>query len=381
MAFVAGNLALLLWSGIKAGGDTGIYLDGATALLSGQALTERQPSYLGYIAVVAAFQAVGAGLTGVVIGQLAAATAAAWAVYRMAVEIGGRLAGGLAVLLFAVDVNTNRWHAYILSDSLFMSFLTVAVWLVYRAGVPGPKPQAPSPKPQAPSLKPYASASVVLLAAGLIRPEGWFVVPAAITYWVAKLDGSAGRRLTMLAGGALACAALYVVIAPRLGGNLEAVGPAEMLRRGQTIWDYDGWRVPMPDDAAWSSRKGSAAAVMYAVRHPLGTAALMSARLAVHAAHVRPFYSMTHNLMIAAWLLPVYAAAVAGAWGARRQALVWWCGIAVATQALVVALTHADWDGRYLGHVMPLIYPCAACGLAALLHRAVPTVHDKLAAL
>jgi 4-amino-4-deoxy-L-arabinose transferase-like glycosyltransferase len=360
---------LLLWSGIKAGGDTGIYLDGATALLSGQALTERQPSYLGYIAVVAAFQAAGAGLTGVVVGQLAAATAAAWAVYRMAVEIGGRLAGGLAVLLFAVDVNTNRWHAYILSDSLFMSFLTVAVWLVYRAAAAGGP------------WRRYLWASVALVVAGLIRPEGWFVVPAAIAYWVAKLDGSAGRRLTMLAGGALACAALYVVIAPRLGGNLEAVGPAEMLRRGQTIWDYDGWRVPMPDDAAGSSRKGSAAAVMYAVCHPLSTATLMSARLVVHLAHVRPFYSAAHNIMIAAWLLPVYAFAAAGVWRARRQALVWWCGIAVATQALVVALTHADWDGRYLGHVMPLIYPCAACGLAALLHRAVPTVHDKLATL
>ena len=380
MAFVAGNLALLLWSGIKAGGDTGIYLDGATALLSGQALTERQPSYLGYIAVVAAFQAAGAGLTGVVIGQLAAATAAAWAVYRMAVEIGGRLAGGLAVLLFAVDVNTNRWHAYILSDSLYTSLLVIGVWLVYRAGLKPPAFAKATAGKQAPGLTAYAAATLVLVAAGLVRPEGWFVIPAAVLYWVVRAEGTGGRKLAALGVGLVACLGLYAVVAPRLGGNLQAVGPAEMLRSGQTIWEYDGWRVAMPDDPVWASQTGSGAAVIYAVRHPISTVKLMGARLLVHGVHVRPYYSRTHNLMIAAWLLPLYAAAIVGAWPLRRNPLLWWCGLALATQSLVVALTHADWDGRYLAHVMPLVYPFAACGLAAVLQRAMPAVHDRLAA-
>ena len=366
-----------MWSGVKAGGDTGIYVDGAAALLNGQPLTARQPSYVGYIAVVAAFQAVGAGLAGLVIAQVAAAVVAAVAVYRLAVELGGRLAGSLAVLWFAFDINTNRWHAYILSDSLYASVLVIGVWLVYRAGL---KSQAPSPKPQAPSLKPYASASVVLLAAGLIRPEGWFVIPAAVLYWVFRTDGTAGRKMAALGAGLVACLGLYGVVAPRLGGNLQAVGPAEMLRSGQTIWEYDRWRVAMPDDPVWASQTGSGAAVVYAVRHPISTVKLMAARLLVHAVHVRPYYSRAHNLVIAAWLLPLYAVAIAGAWAQRRNPLLWWCGLALATQALVVALTHADWDGRYLAHVMPLVYPFAACGLAALLLRAMPAVHDRLAA-
>ncbi len=368
-AFLAGNLALLLWLGIRSGGDTGIYLDGATAVLNGQALTERQPSYLGYIIVIAASQSIGAGLIGVVIVQLAAATLAALAVYRLAGEFGGRLAAALAVLLFAVDFNTNRWHAYVLSDSLFMSCFTVAVWLVHRATAPGSHWHR------------YLLASISLVVSGLIRPEGWFVIPAAIAYWVARMDAPAGRRVAVLAGGALACAVLYVTIAPRLGGNLAAVGPAEMLRRGQTIWEYDGWRMSMPVDPFASSRDGNAAALVYAMRHPLATVELMAARLVVHVAHVRPYYSPAHNLMIAAWLVPLYAAAIAGAWAVRRQSLVWWCGLALATQSLVVALTHADWDGRYLGHVMPLIYPCAACGLVLALRRTAPSVHGRLVAL
>lgn len=349
------------------GGDTGIYLDGAASLLNGQPLIERQPSYLGYIAVVAAFQAIGAGLTGLVIAQVAAAVVAAVAVCRLAVELGGRFAGGLAVLWFAFDINTNRWHAYILSDSLFMSCLAVSAWLVHVA----------TARPARWSR--YALASGAMVAAGLVRPEGWFVIPAAVLYWVVRGEGTAGRKLAALGAGLVACLGLYVVVAPRLGGNLQAVGPAEMLRSGQTIWEYERWRVTMPDDEVWSSHTGSEAAVIYAVRHPISTAKLMGARLLVHAVHVRPYYSRAHNLVIAAWLLPLYAAAIAGAWALRRHPLVWWCGLALATQSVVVALTHADWDGRYLAHVMPLIYPFAACGLAALLHHAMPAVHDRLA--
>lgn len=366
--FIAANLALLVWSGVKAGGDTGIYVDGAASLLSGQPLTERQPSYLGYIAVVAAFQAIGAGLGGLVIAQVAAAVVAAVVVFRLAVELGGRLAGGIAVLWFAFDINTNRWHAYVLSDSLFMSCLAVSVWLVHLAAArPGQWTR-------------YPLASVVMVMAGLVRPEGWFLIPAAVLYWVLRADGAAGRKLTALGVGLVACLGLYAVVAPRLGGNLQAVGPAEMLRSGQTIWEYDGWRVAMPDDPVWSSHAGSSAAVIYAVRHPISTATLMGARLMAHVAHVRPYYSRAHNLVIAAWLLPLYAAAAAGAWALRRQPLALWCGLALAMQSLVVALTHADWDGRYLAHVMPLMYPFAACGLVAAMRRAVPAIHDRLAA-
>ena len=142
-------------------------------------------------------------------------------------------------------------------------------------------------------LKPYVVASLGLLAAASIRPEGWFVIPAALIYWVARIDGTS-RKVAVLGSGAVVCAMLFAAVAPRLGGNLSAVGPAEMLRRGQTIWEYDGWRVAMPDDPALSSQSGNAAALEYGVRHPLATATLMAARLGVHAVHVRPYYSLSH---------------------------------------------------------------------------------------
>jgi hypothetical protein len=354
------NLGILAWSGVSSGGDTGIYLDGARQLMAGEPLTARQPSYLGYIVVVAFFTATGLGLVGLVVAQIAAATLAAAAVYRLAVAIGGSVAGVLAVLFFALDFETNRWHAYVLADSLYTSALAIAVWLVHDAGARGS------------SARRRAGAAVVLIVAALIRPEGWFLIPAAAIYWVLRgVPANSGRALGVGAV-ALGCAALVIVLAPRLQGNVQAVGPGEMLRQGQTIWDYDGWRLSMPDAAAADRADGGAAdAVAYALRHPVSTLRLMAARLFVHFAHVRPFFSTPHNLYSIAWLVPVYALAIYGAWSASGP-LVWWIAAAIGTQTLVVALTHADWDGRYLAHVLPIIYPFAGTGAALLIARSRP---------
>jgi 4-amino-4-deoxy-L-arabinose transferase-like glycosyltransferase len=344
-AFAAVNLVWLAITGIHTGGDTPLYLDGARALLEGGPLTERQPSYAGYIAIVALSQSIGAGLVGVVLLQVAVATAAAAAVYQLGVEMGGQRAGVIATALLALDMETNRWHAYVLADSLYLSVLTLAVWLVHRASGP--------PR----DWRRYAVASIALVIACVIRPEGWFLLPAAVMYWVVRGESTAPRRLVWMAAIVASCALLVFSVAPRLSGNVAAVDPGEMLRRGQTIWDYNGWRLSMSDAPASDS------AVRYLLRHPIDTVELMVARVAVHLAHVRPFYSTVHNAVIVLWLLPVYGFAASAAWALRRRTLARWCGVAFATQALVVALTHADWDGRYLAHVLPIVYPFTAYGV------------------
>ena len=361
LAFLAVNLVMAAATGVRMGGDSPLYLDGARALLGGEPLAARQPSYLGYISIVAFAQWTGLGLGGLVVLQVVAATFAAAVVCRLGAELGGSQAGLLAAALLTLDVHTNRWHAYVLADSLYASVFTVAVWLVYRAE---------SPEPRAQSLKPYLAAIVVLLAAALIRPEGWFLIPAAAVYWIVRRRTSGIGRWLGVAAVGMGCLVIAAVVAPRLGGNVQAVGPGEMLRQGQTIWDHDGWRLTMPAEPPYAGAGGSAAnAVSYAVKHPVSTIALMVARLGVHVAHVRPFYSVAHNLVVVAWLVPVYALGAYAGWRLRRHTLARWSLVAIATQALVVALTHADWDGRYLAHVLPLWYPLAASGLVFGLAR------------
>lgn len=351
LAFAGVNLAMVAVIGVQMGEDSPLYVDGARALLGGEGLEARQPSYLGYISLVALAEWLRVGLIGLAVIQVAIATIAAAVVYRIAAELAGPAAGALSVVLLTIDAHTNRWHAYVLSDSVFASLLVVAAWLAYRPGA-------------------RLAAAALLVVAAFVRPEGWFVIPAVAIYWVWRDVSRPAVRWAALAGVAACCALLVVLVAPRLSGNLQAVGPGEMLRSGQTIWDYDGWRLAMPDEPVADSAWGSAGrAIDYAVKHPVSTVALMLARLGVHVLHLRPFYSAAHNVVIAAWLLPVYALGAYACWRLRHHGLMRWCLVVIATQALVVALTHADWDGRYLAHVLPLWYPLAAGGLVYSMAR------------
>jgi len=327
---------MVAWSGVRLGGDSGIYIDGAHALLNGQPLTVREPSYAGYIAFVAFFQATGAGLVGLVLGQVAAATAAAYAVYLIARQLGGPLAASVSVVMATIDFDTNRWHAFVLSDSLYASVLVVATWLVYVAAR---KPQASSPKPQAPSLKACAAATLVLVAPqrASSRPmsaggpdrssvlvDGSPVIGAGVAVGATMVAGAGvAVGATIVTGAGVAavgagCLLLVALMAPRLSGNAEAVGPGEMLARGQTIWEYDGWGLSMPAASPAAGEYGSAGrAIRYALQHPAHTAALMAARAGVHFAHVRPYFSPSHNAVIVLWLLPLYALALHGWWRLR----------------------------------------------------------------
>ena len=358
LLFMAVAVAMIaIGGGVQLGGDSGVYLTGAHAILTGEPLTARQPSYAGYILVVAMCEWLSLGPSGVITLQVAAAALAVVAVYRMAGALGGQPAALAAGLLVALDIDTARWHAYLLTDSLFLSLLTIAVSMTWRAATVR-------------RWSWYAGAGAVLVMTALVRPEGWFLLPAAAAYWA--LSGSPRRRVWRLTATVVGVAVLVVLVAPRLRGNLEAVAPWQMLQRGQTIWEYDRWRVQMPVETE-PLGSGAMSAVRYALRHPVDTATLMAARIAVHFVHVRPYYSVAHNVAIACWWLPVYLLAAFAAWRQRHAALTRWCAVAIATQTLVVALTHADWDGRYLSHVAPLINVFAGCGLAAVLARLRPS--------
>lgn len=347
--FLLINLAVLAIYGVRHGGDTPLYLDGAQRLLDRHPLIDREPSYFGYVAIVAVAQAIGIGTTGVVLFQIALGAVAAMAVYSIGVALSGRAAGLVAAALYGLDLDTNRWHQFILADSVYISAFTIGMWLTYRAATRSGVASAIGPL-------------LLLLAAALVRPEGWFALPAAICFIVVMRAQSAAQRVVGAGAAAVAAVILVAILSAPFSGNVQAVGPADMLQRGQTIWDFDGWRVSMPaNDAAGGGQ--AAAAIGYALRHPFSTIKLMAARVAVHFAHVRPFYSTPHNAAIVVWLVPMYAAALYALARQGATPLAMWIVAAIATQTLVVALTHAEWDGRYLAHVLPLIDTLVGAGV------------------
>ena len=136
-------------------------------------------------------------------------------------------------------------------------------------------------------------------------------------------------------------------------------------REGRVVWGDPATYIVMPADEAGTG-KGLVSVLGYVGRHPVASFRLMSFRVAAELGHVRAFYSAGHNVVIAVVLIPMYLLAVVGLFVTRHESLARLLVAVIAGHLVVVALTWADWDGRFLLHVFPLIGIFAACGLVRL---------------
>jgi 4-amino-4-deoxy-L-arabinose transferase-like glycosyltransferase len=306
-------------------------------------------SRLLYIATVALFKASGLGLVGVVAAQVLVAGLAACALYDLGRRLGGTWVGLLAAAASALNPDVVRWHVYILTDSLYISTVALVVWCVYTAD----------------SWRSRLGSAALVLAAALLRPNGWLLVLVAGCYWggdFVKGWVTRGLALAALAGCFVLAFFTLLTLHPRLLTN----DPDQMLRRGEVIWGYPPARLAMPPDPA-PAPAGLPGALGYALRHPWATARLAAARVGTELIHARPTYSALHNAAVLAVVLPLYLLAILGFVANRRHPLARLLAAVTVSHLLVQAVTYADWGGRFLLYIFPLIGVLSAAGTARAL--------------
>ena len=203
----------------------------------------------------------------------------------------------------------------------------------------------------------------MLVAAALIRPQGRVLAIAAAVYWVVRRWSHASRAIVVVLAIALIGA---VAMTTRSALRAEAESPGRWLGDGVVIWADPTSRVTMPGETSALTRADatSAAPIAYAVRHPVATIRLAAARVGVELLHARRFYSAAHNAAIVVALGATYLLAIVGFLKLRDRPLGWLLAGIAALHFLMVAATFADWDGRFLLYVLPLVTLFAAAGLA-----------------
>ena len=355
--FVALNLALLARTGVRMGGDSPTYIQGANQLLQGRLMAQRPGLWVGYEGVVAFCQATGIGLRGVVAIQLAVAAIAAVAQYSLARSLAGRWAGLAAAGLLVANPEIARFHSYILTDSLYTSAAILATWGIYQAGERRGAW--------------YILGAGLVLAAALLRPNGWFLLPIAAGYWLVRATPRGAVRWLAL-GGMAAVLVLGALALPFVRAGVEFEHPGSYLRRGDIVSDYTGWLLPMPVESTPAAGDGLRGTIGYAMRHPVATALLAVARTGAELARVRPFYSTAHNVVALAYVLPLYALAILGYLRVRRAPLAGLLAAVIASHLLFPVFLGADWDGRYLLFTLPLICDFSACPIGLWLTRPWP---------
>ena len=279
---------------------------------------------------------------------------AAWRLYHLAASLYDHRVGILAALFYVTCPELQVWNLYVLTESLFVSLTIVALSLLVSAERPGA----------------WVAAGFATLAAAMVRPHGLALLGAAVAFGLAALRraGLGGARLTVgaVVGGVAVAAVIGRAIQPW-------VRVAGQYRRGTVIWGYPASAKPLPDLVLPSGMAGHPVLEFLGVlvTHPRSVVSLAVRRVAYEWLHIRPFYSMAHNAIIAATLFPLYLLA---AWGVTRHprlpgARVLLLGLPV-LQSMFVALSFADWDGRHLLVMLPSVFLFAAAGAIDTFDRA-----------
>jgi hypothetical protein len=337
------NLLLYLKFGVKIGGDSEMYIEGANHILSNTPFENKEGSYLGYLIVVAFFKFLWMGLKGVVFIQIFIASLTSVVIYKMGEKIANTKAGIFAACYYIFNIDIARWNFFIHTDSLYTSFLVfsiAAIWLF--------------PKEKSAIIKVFLAFIVFFTI--IMRPNGWTLLPIISIIALNQYPFFQNKWNKLIVLGALVSIVLSISIYIKpFQKGIAYESPQYHLMRGTVIWGYeDQWALAMPQESMdingnWLEAK------TYIFKHPISCIKLFFLRILTELAHIRPFYSVFHNYLIAFGVLALYPFAILGFYRLKNNQLIQIILTTLLLHLIVIGLTFANWDGRFLVYILPLI--------------------------
>lgn len=342
--FLMAGLFIVL--GIMPAGDTHFYLTGANKLLQGMPLSGDENLYAGYISFIATHLIAGLPLSAVIISQILISAAGVVAISDCARRLAGPAAGLLAGSIYALNIDLHRFAFYILSDSVMISAIILLVYCVYRAITS--------------TLNRWVVLTILSgLAVAFLRVNGWLFA-GAIWLFLALSRPGWSRKVRVMSI-VLMGSVFLTGISHTMHASGKKSGITGLMVQGRVIWGDAESAIPMPPRQT-EGQDGLVATVGYCASAPIACASLGGRRIFTELIHTRSFHSFKHNLAVWMTFPLCYMLAILGLWRFRRQALPKLIIGIISIQLGMVALTGADWDGRFILTIMPLVMLFASIG-------------------
>jgi len=355
--FIAAMLLLLVvagWfvvDGPKLAPDSQRYLNGAQELRQSGTITGKATRYSGYVFLVMLADVVSKGSSGqlwvVAAVQVAALSGALFCLWRLGIDLFGATAGNVAALLFASNVYLLRWAPYVLPTTLFTSFIVISCYLCALST-------------RKPAYLPAAIAAIIVTTS--LRPNGIALLPVFVIYLLFSQE----RRARWMTAGLLAIVLLpgIPVVQRVLDGSAQYEQLVERMKVGTIIWSED----PV-DHVEIEGRTGSQMIdlVRYVAVHPLHSGNVMAKRLFRSYSFQRDDYSTRHRLLLGVLMPLLLGSALFGLVRAIRtsESKHYLLLVAlIATQSVVIAISFADHDHRFISYITPLIFLFVGNGFA-----------------
>ncbi|MFD3002223.1 hypothetical protein ACFS7Z_17765 [Pontibacter toksunensis] len=308
--------------------------------------------YLGYPLFLALLFKLGLGLKGVIIVQTLLSGIATVFFYRTTKLLAGNsLAPALATFILIIWYDLQLFHAFIMTESLYVSLLMYAFYLIVKAGY----------------VRQSLWAVPVLLYVALVRPNGFIAVVAYAGYLITlayQMAPSKKAQRLLIAAVVIVPLAAILVVDQYL---LQSFTVVETYEKGEVIYLYKGLLVHSDKPIVMPPADASPLTKLYLfVRDNTSYFFRMSAlRFLLFWGNVKPFFSVFHNTMIALLLYPMYFFGAKALLKEYVPLAVRVFGVLlVVQQAFITTITSENETGRFLMSVVFVVFAFGATGIS-----------------
>jgi len=329
--------------------DTPVFVESATNILHGRWPAGRDIFYISYSLLLAIPLGLGLEPTAIIWLQFGFAIIAIVSIYKMVLLLNGNLqAAFLAGMFYVVWYEFQQWNLIVYSDALFTSLAITSSFVLLRYQ----------------KRKSLPLTAILLLFTIFVRPTGFGILMAALAFFTHRLWKNSTKS-SFLKMSYLILTFLFscLIITFFLKGAIDSF--IESYKAAEIIYPKINWLIDPPESFNDPGPNVSPLMrwILIWLKNPVYMIKLSMTKGVLFLAHVKPYYSTFHNLMIAGFLYPMYFFGMKGLKNLPKSPIKTYLLTFVSVQIVTVAMTSENWDGRFLLPVLPFIFVLAALGI------------------
>jgi hypothetical protein len=238
----------------------------------------------------------------------------------------------------------QQWNTCLLTESMFISLVLLFVWALSIEN----------------NSRKWITLIFISLIATRLRPNGGILLLSTCAIYSVQQIKLDKKSLLLFSIGII-----IILFVLQNDTDMFYQFLLDSFNKGEIICGHADASIPTTYITNDSSN-GSITKILHLImQYPSKSMQLYIGRLIALWSDLRTYYSLTHNLFIGYYILFAYSMAIIGCIQYRNiyTELLWatvlYCGL----NTLLVMITYADWDGRFLAPLLPMIFIWSGLGI------------------
>ncbi len=346
--------------GIKVVNDSERYLTYADKLQSGFYFDAHNFWYFTYSLFIYFIQLFSKNLLWIIVAQYLLCFLSILALYQTYLCLFSDKRGALiTALVYIFFIEIISWNSYILCESLFCSLTCFSFYTLTKI------------KKTTNSLFSIFFTALIIVLTALSKPSGIALI-GAIAFTIIRLKWHVIPSKKLKVGLAIILPLTFLILVNQMLTTFMLI---ENYRTGDIIYaastlphlSSHNWLVIIPPDTLFIPSVNLPPLIRltsFIVHNFWFWLQLFISKIAYFIFHIRPYWSLKHNIYITCILIPLYYFAFLSFLKQSLSHSVLVFSITyILLHVIIVGVTSVDWDGRFLMPIIPLIF---VLGIASL---------------